>query len=107
MEGTREKVYEIKIETEGGMIRLHQNHAVAVFTNSVIKWTCDKYPFAVQFKPGSPLQAKRGENNSFVLDMGEKATLYCTYKYTIAVYDTDNKMVLILDPVLVPIPPKG
>jgi hypothetical protein len=101
---TNQNELRIDIDVSEGKIRLGRKHAVAAFTDEVITWVCKDYLFAVQFPPDSPLQVTN-QGKLSTMTMPKEAISSFPYKYTIAVF-ADNK-VLILDPVLVPIPPRG
>ena len=98
--------FAIPIEVAEGEIRLGRNHAAAVHTDERIVWTCKECLFAVQFPPGSPFRVENlGHASS--LTVAKEAQAHVPYKYTIAVHDDRNKRVLILDPVIIFIPPRG
>lgn len=103
MNRTKQKSYQIGIKAHGGKIRLGENYAIAAYTGSKITWA---YPglFTVQFEPGAPFRVvKNGDSASVIIPKNAKP--YYPYKYTIAA--VAGKAVLILDPVLVRIPPSS
>ena len=103
MDRTKQKSYTIEIEVLGGKIDLGEKYAIAAYTDSTITWTYNG-PFAVQFEPDTPFQVVKN-GDSATVTIPREARLYHPYKYTIAV--DANKEVLILDPLVVRIPPRG
>lgn len=101
MSKTKQKSYNIGIKAHGGKIRLGENYAIAAYTGSKITWAYPG-PFAVQFEPGAPFRVLNNGKLATVI-IPKNARPYYPYKYTIAVFT--GKAVLILDPVLVRIPP--
>ena len=96
----------IKIDVSAGEIKLQRNHAVAAYSDEKITWSCEGCFFAVQFPPGSPFRVVNSGKVSTVI-MPEDSIPCLPYKYTIAAFDPAGKQVLIVDPVLVRIPPNG
>lgn len=94
----------IEMTTNGERIKLGENYAIAVYEGSKItwKWETGNYPFAIQFGPKVPLLPAKDKAISIVIDEVASEP-YLPVKYTIAAF-VDGK-VLILDPVLVRIPP--
>ena len=80
-----------------------EKYAMAAWRGSTVTWMCD-YPFAVMFELGSDLMAvKKAKVWELVIP---KRPQHFMYKYTIAVC-INHDYILILDPVLVPIPPEN
>lgn len=94
----------IEMTTNGERIKLGENYAIAAYEGSRItwKWQAGNYPFSVQFGPKAPLLPAKEKAVSIVIDE-VVAEPFMPTKYTIAAF-VDGK-VLILDPVLVRIPP--
>jgi hypothetical protein len=106
MEGTNRKEYEIKIQVQEGAIILGRDHAVAAYAGEPVTWTCPGHIFAVQFPVDAPFEVVNRGHKSILQRKGAVIPSL-PYKYTIAVYDEQNKQVLILDPVYIDIPPRG
>lgn len=98
---TKQKSYSVEIKASGGKIRLGEKYAIAAYTGSRIIWTYPG-PFAVQFEPGAPFRIVKN-GNSVTVTIPKNARPYYPYKYTLAVFT--GKAVLILDPVIIRIPP--
>jgi hypothetical protein len=80
-----------------------EKYAMAAWKGSTVTWMCD-HPFAIGFEPGSDLAAeKKAKVWEVVIP---RKPQHFMYKYTIAVA-IPNGRVLIMDPVLVPIPPEN
>lgn len=100
------EVIPISIDVSEGEIKLERNHAVAAYAHEKITWSCADCFFAVQFPPGAPFRVENTGKISTMI-MPEDAIPCLPYKYTIAAFDRTGNQVLIVDPVLVRIPPKG
>ncbi len=80
-----------------------EKYAMAAKKGSTVIWMCD-YPFAIEFEAESDLIAvKKAKTWQLVIP---KKPQHFMYKYTIAV-GINHDSILILDPVLVPIPPEN
>ncbi|MCJ7524633.1 MAG: hypothetical protein MUP71_05335 [Candidatus Aminicenantes bacterium] len=106
MEMRTQKEFRINIDVSDGEIKLERNHAVAAYADEVITWSSEGCVFAVQFPPGAPFTVENNGNLSTMI-MPKDAIPCLPYKYTIAAFDNKHDKVLIVDPVLVRIPPKG
>ena len=103
MEMKEPTVKEIKVFVEDDQIKLKRNHAFTLYNDEVITWTCD-HLLAVHFPPESPLAAENLGRTSNLIRKN-KTTPHLPYKYSIAVYD--GRKVLILDPVMIDVPPEN
>jgi hypothetical protein len=97
----KQKSYSIAIKARGGKISLGEEYAIAAYTGSKITWTYPG-PFAVQFEPGTPFRVLKNKDSATMI-IPKNARPFYPYKYTIAVFT--GKAILILDPVIVRIPP--
>jgi hypothetical protein len=94
---------EIRVEVEGDRIKLKRNHAFTLYNDELITWTCN-HVFAVHFPPGSPFAAENHGRTSTLIRT-KATTPHLPYEYTVAVHD--GIKVLILDPVLIDVPPEN
>ena len=85
-----------------------EKYAMAAQKGSDVIWYCN-YPFSIMFEPGSHFRQLVTKKVKDVWTCGmhvPNKSEHFMYKYTIAVAKP-NGGVLIMDPVLVPIPPEN
>lgn len=87
-------------------IDMGEKYAYAVPERATVKWKCD-YPFTLLFQGESPFEVNDLEDNpkSKVKKVKTEIKTNHIYKYTVSVTFGDSGP-LILDPVIIIIPPK-
>jgi hypothetical protein len=98
------RTFEIVISVMDGHINMGEKYAYAVPPESTIKWKC-KYKFNLQFDSDAPFEVVPQTDMTIAKKVKSTAIPNHLYKYTVAVSTPDA--VLLLDPIIVIIPPTG
>jgi len=100
------KTCEIPIKIAQGKIDMSDKYALTVSADDNIKWTCD-FTFEVVFERDAPFdQVKNADSKVKEKKVKSTAEFNRAYKYTVIVVDNNCKL-LILDPIIIVIPPSN